>query len=69
MKNKNKPSMKVLEGEVKGFAFKLEHKYIKRKIKIREEKKIGGPVQEIQHINNMSSRERDQKNGWKKIMK
>lgn len=40
MKNKNKPSMKVLEGEVKGFAFKLEHKYIKRKIKIREEKKL-----------------------------
>lgn len=32
--------MKVLEGEVKGFAFKLEHKYIKRKIKIREEKNL-----------------------------
>lgn len=33
-------SMKVLKGEVKGFAFKLEHKYIKRKIKIREEKNL-----------------------------
>lgn len=40
MKKQQQPSMKVLEGEVKVFALKLENKYIKRKIKIREEKKF-----------------------------